>query len=62
MTSKSTVALGSADAPPRCRSSLVRTVAKEGPDARSIMSPHVRENYGLQIRLAFIGKPVRMSG
>ena len=26
------------------------------------MSPQVRENYGLQIRLAFIGKPVRMSG
>jgi hypothetical protein len=62
MTSNSTVTLGSADAPPRCRSSLVRTVAKEGPDARSIMRPHVRENYGLQIRLAFIGKPVRMSG
>jgi hypothetical protein len=26
------------------------------------MSPQVRENYGLQIRLAFIGKPVRMFG
>jgi hypothetical protein len=33
-----------------------------GPEARSIISPQVRENYGLQIWLAFIGKPVRMSG
>jgi hypothetical protein len=29
---------------------------------QSIISPQVRENYGLQIWLAFIGKPVRMSG
>jgi hypothetical protein len=33
-----------------------------GRDARSIISPQVRENYGLQIWLAFIRKPVRMSG
>jgi hypothetical protein len=31
-------------------------------DAGSIIGLQVRKNYGLQIRLAFIGKPVRMPG
>ena len=73
MTSRSTVSLGLADALPRCLSSLRVYSHKRGQalkrtsigirrDARLIIGEQVRENYGLQIRLAFIGKPVRMSG